>query len=192
MASPSRSKSPPNRSPKCGRRRRRLPPAAARVVVKSQIHAGGRGKGTFKSGFQGGVKVAASVDEAVAFAEKMLGQTLVTKQTGPTAARCRPCCWPRAPKSKRNSISPCCSTAPIRARSSWPAPRAAWTSRKSPPRPPKKFSRNTLTPPWASCPSRPAKSPPRSASKATFSMPASSSSPASSIPGGKATPPSWN
>ena len=35
-------------------------------VVKGQIHAGGRGKGTFKSGFQGGVKVAGSVDEAVA------------------------------------------------------------------------------------------------------------------------------
>ena len=31
---------------------------SARVVVKSQIHAGGRGKGTFKTGFQGGVKVA--------------------------------------------------------------------------------------------------------------------------------------
>jgi len=55
---------------------------SARVVVKSQIHAGGRGKGTFKTGFQGGVKVAASVDEAVAFAEKMLGNVLVTKQTG--------------------------------------------------------------------------------------------------------------
>src|SRR5712671_1254037 len=55
---------------------------SARVVVKSQIHAGGRGKGTFKSGFQGGVKVAASVDEAVGFAEKMLGNVLVTKQTG--------------------------------------------------------------------------------------------------------------
>jgi succinyl-CoA synthetase beta subunit len=55
---------------------------SAKVVVKSQIHAGGRGKGTFKSGFQGGVKVAGSVDEAVGFAEKMLGQTLVTKQTG--------------------------------------------------------------------------------------------------------------
>jgi hypothetical protein len=56
---------------------------SAKVVVKSQIHAGGRGKGTFKSGFQGGVKVASSVDEAVGFAEKMFGQTLVTKQTGP-------------------------------------------------------------------------------------------------------------
>ncbi len=55
---------------------------SSRVVVKSQIHAGGRGKGTFKSGFQGGVKVASSVDEAVGFAEKMFGQTLVTKQTG--------------------------------------------------------------------------------------------------------------
>jgi succinyl-CoA synthetase beta subunit len=55
---------------------------SARVVVKSQIHAGGRGKGTFKSGFQGGVKLASSVDEAVSFAEKMLGNVLVTKQTG--------------------------------------------------------------------------------------------------------------
>src|SRR5476651_2527455 len=55
---------------------------SSRVVVKSLIHAGGRGKGTFKSGFQGGVKVASSVDEAAAFAEKMLGNVLVTKQTG--------------------------------------------------------------------------------------------------------------
>jgi succinyl-CoA synthetase beta subunit len=55
---------------------------SSKVVVKSQIHAGGRGKGTFKSGFQGGVKVASSVDEAVSFAEKMFGQVLVTKQTG--------------------------------------------------------------------------------------------------------------
>ncbi|HUC84782.1 MAG TPA: ADP-forming succinate--CoA ligase subunit beta, partial [Candidatus Acidoferrales bacterium] len=62
---------------------------STRVVVKSQIHAGGRGKGTFKSGFQGGVKVAASVDEAVALAEKMLGQTLVTKQTGPDGRQVR-------------------------------------------------------------------------------------------------------
>lgn len=53
------------------------------AVIKSQIHAGGRGKGTFKHGFQGGVKLAKSVDEAVNFAENMLGKTLVTKQTGP-------------------------------------------------------------------------------------------------------------
>ncbi|MBI3191782.1 MAG: ADP-forming succinate--CoA ligase subunit beta, partial [Pedosphaera parvula] len=45
--------------------------------------AGGRGKGTFKNGFQGGVKLAKSVDEVVAFAQNMLGNVLVTKQTGP-------------------------------------------------------------------------------------------------------------
>ena len=47
-----------------------------RVVVKAQIHAGGRGKG-------GGVKLADDPDEAVKFAEEILGMTLVTKQTGP-------------------------------------------------------------------------------------------------------------
>jgi len=45
-------------------------------VVKAQIHAGGRGKG-------GGVKVAKSIDEVKSLSEKMLGMTLVTKQTGP-------------------------------------------------------------------------------------------------------------
>jgi succinyl-CoA synthetase beta subunit len=53
------------------------------AVIKSQIHAGGRGKGTFKHGFQGGVKLARSVEEAVHIADNMLGKTLVTKQTGP-------------------------------------------------------------------------------------------------------------
>jgi succinyl-CoA synthetase beta subunit len=54
-----------------------------RVVVKSQIHAGGRGKGTFKNGLQGGVKVCASAGEVFERAGAMLGQVLVTKQTGP-------------------------------------------------------------------------------------------------------------
>jgi len=53
------------------------------VVVKSQIHAGGRGKGTFKSGFQGGVKLCKSPEEVFEKATAMLGQVLVTKQTGP-------------------------------------------------------------------------------------------------------------
>jgi succinyl-CoA synthetase beta subunit len=53
------------------------------AVIKSQIHAGGRGKGTFKHGFQGGVKLAKSLDDAVNYADNMLGKTLVTKQTGP-------------------------------------------------------------------------------------------------------------
>jgi succinyl-CoA synthetase beta subunit len=60
---------------------------SAKVVVKSQIHAGGRGKGIFTSGFQGGVKPAASVEEAVSLAGKMLGNLLVTKQTGPDGRR---------------------------------------------------------------------------------------------------------
>ncbi|MEA3536540.1 ADP-forming succinate--CoA ligase subunit beta [Rhizobium sp. CC-YZS058] len=54
-------------------------------VVKSQIHAGGRGKGKFKElgpDAKGGVRLAKSVEEAVAFAKEMLGNTLVTKQTG--------------------------------------------------------------------------------------------------------------
>ncbi|MSU64408.1 MAG: ADP-forming succinate--CoA ligase subunit beta [Pedosphaera sp.] len=53
------------------------------AVVKSQIHAGGRGKGVFKDGFKGGVKLAKSAEEAIAHAKSMLGNTLVTKQTGP-------------------------------------------------------------------------------------------------------------
>ncbi len=55
-------------------------------VVKSQIHAGGRGKGRFKelgADAEGGVRLARSVDEVVAHAKDMLGNTLVTKQTGP-------------------------------------------------------------------------------------------------------------
>jgi succinyl-CoA synthetase beta subunit len=53
-----------------------LDQGASGVVVKAQIHAGGRGKG-------GGVKIAKSVEEAAELASKMLGMTLVTHQTGP-------------------------------------------------------------------------------------------------------------
>ncbi|HSH92681.1 MAG TPA: ADP-forming succinate--CoA ligase subunit beta [Roseimicrobium sp.] len=53
------------------------------AVIKSQIHAGGRGKGTFTHGFKGGVKLVKSVEDAVNVAENMLGKVLVTKQTGP-------------------------------------------------------------------------------------------------------------
>jgi succinyl-CoA synthetase beta subunit len=55
-------------------------------VVKSQIHAGGRGKGKFKelpADAKGGVRLAKSVDEVKAHAKEMLGHTLVTVQTGP-------------------------------------------------------------------------------------------------------------
>jgi succinyl-CoA synthetase beta subunit len=55
-------------------------------VVKSQIHAGGRGKGKFKektAGDKGGVRIAKSPAEVAEFAKQMLGATLVTVQTGP-------------------------------------------------------------------------------------------------------------
>ena len=55
-------------------------------VVKSQIHAGGRGKGKFKepeAGDKGGVRLAKSIDEVKTFVGQMLGNTLVTIQTGP-------------------------------------------------------------------------------------------------------------
>jgi succinyl-CoA synthetase beta subunit len=54
------------------------------IVVKAQIHAGGRGKGSFKNGFKGGVHVRKTPDEVRDVAGKMLGQILVTHQTGPS------------------------------------------------------------------------------------------------------------
>lgn len=56
------------------------------IVVKSQIHAGGRGKGRFIDGYKGGVKVTRSRDEAIAAAKAMLGNTLITHQTGPSGS----------------------------------------------------------------------------------------------------------
>jgi succinyl-CoA synthetase beta subunit len=53
------------------------------IVVKAQIQAGGRGKGTFKNGFKGGVHVRKTSGDVREVAAKMLGQILVTHQTGP-------------------------------------------------------------------------------------------------------------
>ena len=57
-------------------------PEGKSIVVKAQIHAGGRGKGTFKDGFQGGVHVVSNASMAKEKAQAMLGNVLVTKQTG--------------------------------------------------------------------------------------------------------------
>jgi succinyl-CoA synthetase beta subunit len=57
------------------------------AVVKAQIHAGGRGKGTIKETGINGVKVGKSADDIVDFARKILGGTLVTLQTGPAGKR---------------------------------------------------------------------------------------------------------
>jgi succinyl-CoA synthetase beta subunit len=57
------------------------------IMVKSQIHAGGRGKGTFTNGFKGGVKFCPTKAEAKEKALAMLGNTLVTIQTGPAGRK---------------------------------------------------------------------------------------------------------
>ena len=57
------------------------------TMVKSQIHAGGRGKGTFTNGYKGGVKFCKTKAEAKDIAGNMLGQTLVTAQTGPAGRK---------------------------------------------------------------------------------------------------------
>jgi succinyl-CoA synthetase beta subunit len=57
------------------------------TVVKAQIHAGGRGKGTFTDGLKGGVKLCPSKEAAKELAGKMLGNTLVTAQTGPAGRK---------------------------------------------------------------------------------------------------------
>ena len=57
------------------------------TMVKSQIHAGGRGKGTFSDGYKGGVKFCKTKAEAKEVAARMLGNTLVTAQTGPAGRK---------------------------------------------------------------------------------------------------------
>ena len=56
--------------------------AVKNLVVKAQVHAGGRGKGVFKNGFKGGVHLVDSPEATRDCAAQMLGQVLVTKQTG--------------------------------------------------------------------------------------------------------------
>ncbi|NBS52476.1 MAG: succinate--CoA ligase subunit beta, partial [Spartobacteria bacterium] len=52
------------------------------LVIKAQVHAGGRGKGTFKNGFKSGVHLCKTPAQIREVAANMLGQTLVTHQTG--------------------------------------------------------------------------------------------------------------
>ncbi|MEC7861009.1 MAG: ADP-forming succinate--CoA ligase subunit beta [Verrucomicrobiota bacterium] len=55
---------------------------SGQVVIKAQIHAGGRGKGNFKNGFKGGVHLSESSEEIGIIAQQMIGEVLVTHQTG--------------------------------------------------------------------------------------------------------------
>ena len=96
------------------------------VVVKAQIHAGGRGKG-------GGVKVA-NAAEARAIAQKMLGMTLVTHQTGPEGRVVqRLLIEETLPIAHEFYLGIVLDRAPART-CSWPRPTAAWRSKRSRPK----------------------------------------------------------
>ncbi|TCD70091.1 hypothetical protein EIP91_005073 [Steccherinum ochraceum] len=62
--------------------------SASGSVIKAQVLAGGRGKGKFDNGLQGGVHVVESPQQAKDYAEKMLGAKLITKQTGAAGRVC--------------------------------------------------------------------------------------------------------
>jgi succinyl-CoA synthetase beta subunit len=67
-----------------------LSEGASELVIKSQIHAGGRGKGVFReTGFKGGVKITSDPNKVGEFAKEMLGNHLITKQTPPEGQKVR-------------------------------------------------------------------------------------------------------
>jgi succinyl-CoA synthetase beta subunit len=74
---------------------------ARRLAVKAQIHAGGRGKGTFRDGFQGGVKLCGAAAEVYDKAKAMLGNVLVTRQTGPEGRLVRKLLVAAAPEIRK-------------------------------------------------------------------------------------------
>jgi succinyl-CoA synthetase beta subunit len=77
------------------------------VVVKAQIHAGGRGKGTFKNGFKGGVRLCKTAAGVFDDATAMLGNVLVTKQTGPAGRLVGKILVCAAPKIKKEFYCAC-------------------------------------------------------------------------------------
>jgi succinyl-CoA synthetase beta subunit len=122
-------------------------------VVKSQIHAGGRGKGKFKelpADAKGGVRLAKSIEEVVANVNEMLGNTLVTKQTGPAGKQVNRLYIEDGADIDRELTCRYWSTAPSAASLSWFPPKAAWTSRPSPRRRRRRSSPSPSTPKPAS------------------------------------------
>jgi hypothetical protein len=117
-------------------------------VVKSQIHAGGRGKGKFKElgpDAKGGVRLAFS-DDVLSHVGEMLGNTLVTKQTGEAGKQVNRLYIEDGADIDRELylLDP---GGPQPARwPSWPPPKAAWTSRRWPKKRRRKSSRRRSTP----------------------------------------------
>jgi succinyl-CoA synthetase beta subunit len=104
-------------------------------VVKSQIHAGGRGKGKFKElgpDAKGGVRLAFSIDEAKAHAREMLGNTLVTKQTGDAGKQVNRLYIEDGADIERELYLSILVDRTVGRWPSWCRPKAAWTSRRWP------------------------------------------------------------
>jgi len=68
---------------------RLLKAGAKELVIKAQVHAGGRGKGHFTNGFKGGVKITTDPKAVKEYASKMIGSSLITAQTGPEGQPCK-------------------------------------------------------------------------------------------------------
>ncbi len=135
-----------------------------RVVVKAQIHAGGRGKG-------GGVKVAEDADEAAEVAAKILGMTLVTHQTGPEGRLVQRLLIEETLPIDRELYLGIVLDRGRASRCSWPRPPAAWTSKRWRPRRPELILKETIDPGFGLPPSRRASSPSASASPPPASTP---------------------
>ena len=123
-------------------------------VVKSQIHAGGRGKGKFKeasAGDKGGVRIAKSVAEVSEFAKQMLGATLVTVQTGAARQAGQPALHRGRLRHRQGvlSLDPGQPRNLAKCRS-WSRPKAASTSRTSRTTRPRRSSPSRSIPPPAS------------------------------------------
>ncbi len=106
------------------------------VVVKAQIHAGGRGKG-------GGVKLAANPAEADRMAHQIYGMNLVTHQTGSEGRKVSRLLVEQGVPIARELYLGIVVDRAAGKPSSWPVRKAAWKSRPSPRRLPNGFTRNT-------------------------------------------------
>jgi succinyl-CoA synthetase beta subunit len=95
---------------------------------------------------KGGVRLAFSIDEVKAHAKEMLGNTLVTKQTGDAGKQVNRLYIEDGADIERELYSRSWSTAPSAARPSWCPPKAAWTSRRWPRKRRKRSSRVPIDP----------------------------------------------
>ena len=93
------------------------------VVIKAQIHAGGRGKG-------GGVKLARSAEDVHNLAKQILGMNLVTHQTGPEGRTVHTLLIEEGLKINRNSIWACCWIVLHQSWCLWLQSLVVWTSKK--------------------------------------------------------------